>query len=72
MTKVKIDDIKAKNSTSLYLLTAEETYFYCVYDGKITTKTIYFYFEANSKSISTLQACCTNTTPIDWSSCQDC
>ena len=72
MTKVEFDDIKSNNRTSLYLSTAEETLFYCGYKGQ-SAKTVYFFFVANSKSIETFQACCTNnSTPIDWSSCEGC
>ena len=40
---------------------------------KVKVQKPYIFFSANSKSISTLQACCTNnSTPIDWSSCEDC
>ena len=71
MTKVEVLDNHSEAPTTLNLSPTEETYFYFEY-GKEYATTTYYYILADSDSISLLQACCTNTTPINWTSCQDC
>ena len=71
MTKVEKGSNDFTDFTTLNLSPSEETYFYFKDSGRPSK--VYFYFSANSKSIGTLQACCTNNSnPTDWSSCQGC
>ena len=71
MTKVEVLDNHSEAPTTLNLSPDKETYFYFEY-GKEYATTTYYYILADSDSISPLEACSTNTTPINWTSCQGC